>query len=167
MTDASTPSAPEPPPFLIALGEKLGLPSLDFNAHGVCRLVLNDERLIDINWDAERQRVVLYGEVGELDQKDFGKWLPILMQANISPEANGDGWLALDEASGNTVLLCALVYGESLEPEGFLKRFVSFLDVMDPWAERLRREPARAPEAEDTLVSEHGSEVEVDLDDRA
>lgn len=123
--------------FIAQLALRLELPQLAFNDEHVCRLVLDEQYVIDLEWveqdDAIHAYAVLHSRAKELEPR-FGE----LLAANLFGRATHDAVLALD-AARNEILLTRKFALEHLEIECFLKQFESLVESVATWSRRLEQ----------------------------
>ncbi len=130
--------------LLSALGAHIGLPGLELNADHVCRLVLDDTVIIDIEHQPGTDNVQAFSVVGP-HPGDNVVLLQKLLAANLFGQGTGGAILALDEERGE-VLLSHPFDLSTTTTERFISTLEGYVGYVQAWmteiTEILDQEPA-------------------------
>ncbi len=120
--------------FLEQLGRELGIADLSFNFENVCRLIVGEDVVIDLEYLEEDQVIQAFSSLGSPPVGEPA-WRELL-SANLFGGGTGGATLALD-AEQNEVILFRSFDLETLEIQKFLRDLNSMTDAAEFWTERL------------------------------
>ena len=126
------------PDELIAhLRAELELDDLEFNSVNVCRLLVDDDVEIDLEYVAEDDALYCYSVVGTtFDEGQRKDWAEVLLAANLFGRDTGGASFALDDETDD-ILLCRVFDMADLSADRFLRQLEEFSSVSVYWVERL------------------------------
>ena len=133
-------SAIDTQPFLAAIAEQAGLPSLTLNDQNVCCLSAPGEIDIQIEADAESGQVLLLAPLGPLGEDASGGASRSLLAANFLFQGTRGESLSLDPDS-RIVFLCAALELASVDTDFAVNWFIRFADTARHWRSRWQSQP--------------------------
>ncbi len=137
--------------FLAALGNTIGTPDLEWNEENVCRLILDDRLVIDLEKAPDSNMVQIYAVVG-VDPGDNATVLRHLLSANLFGQGTSGAVLGLDEDRGE-ILLTQKVDTALLSAEEAVTRLEAFVNYAEAWTHELL-DLAGSAEGEDSSAEE-------------
>lgn len=95
--------------ILSSLGDFLGIPDLQFDEEdNTCRFQFNEELVIHLTFDEERQELMIHSLVGQLPKEDRAQIVEQLMEANLFWTGTRGATMSLDRESGQVIIANAL-----------------------------------------------------------
>lgn len=144
-----------PDQLISELAAKLQLPELAFNDEHVCRLVMDDHYIVDLEWVESRQALHVYSVIhpraSELQHR-FAE----LLAANLFGRATCDAVLALD-IERDEVVLNRRFELERLDMDGFMHQLDLFSDAVSHWTERLQQQHQPADDPQKHSSTDHSA----------
>ena len=133
-------------------GRTVGFEDLELDAEGYCCLVIDNDLVINIEFDEPGARLMLYSKVGR-PGPDRPKALTEIMQANYLGRGTGGATLGLQPESG-AIVLSREVPVAGLDVPGFSTALERFVNMAEAWSRRLAEpsSPAQPPAASDLPV---------------
>lgn len=121
-----------------ALGRRMGVAGLAFNAEGVCRMVFDGRHVIDCERCGEtgQQQAYLYSVIARQPAEGREALYQRLLAANLFGRETGDAVLALDAVAGE-VLLQQKFDAEGLTEDAFATLVERFVDRVEHWSDAL------------------------------
>ena len=124
--------------FIERLATKLELPKLTFNSESVCRLVLDDQFVVDLEWVEDDNAIYVYSVVhnraSEVSDR-FGE----LLAANLFGRGTNYAVLGLD-VEREEILMTRKFRLKDLNLDWFLEELESFVKAVSEWSLRLDRD---------------------------
>ena len=126
-----------PDELITHLRAALGLDDLEFNSVNVCRLLVDDDIEIDLEFVAEDDALYCYSVVGTtFDENQKRDWAEVLLAANLFGRETAGASFALDEETDD-ILLCRVFDMVDLSADRFLRQLEEFSNVSSYWSGRL------------------------------
>lgn len=126
----------KPSDLLQNLGQVIGLPGLNFDEHGTCRLEVGGNLLIDLEHTAQDGLLHLYAVVGTLPETGRDAIYEKLLAANLFGAGTQGASLAVD-IDERQILLCRQFPEDQLEPPEFQALLERFVLAVKFWTEEL------------------------------
>lgn len=141
--------------FIAQLATRLGLPQLKFNEEYVCRLILDDQYVIDLEWVEQDAAVHAYAVLNSRASELHPRFAELLA-ANLFCRATHGAVLALDRARDEILLIRRFTL-EHLDMEWFVRQLESLVDSVATWSQRLdeRHSHQKNEDDEDSSLSDH------------
>lgn len=113
------------------LGGRLGLDGLDFNHEGVCRLVFDENLVIDLETVGD-ESLNIYSAVCRVPDGKRESLYELLLAANMTGKISGNGFFAVD-FSTQEVLLQTSYHAYDADVQRFVDMLESFLNDVEHW----------------------------------
>ncbi len=120
--------------FITQLRQQLGMSELNFNQDGVCRLIVDQQLLVDIEW-VDDGNLQVYAALGGSRALQPAQ-LRDLLHANAYGQGTGGATLAIDE-DADEVLLQRAYQPAALEMFAFIADLESLINYAQQWTRRL------------------------------
>jgi hypothetical protein len=124
-----------PDQFITQLATRLELPHLAFNEEHVCRLVLDNRYVIDLEWVEQDAAIHAYA-VLQMRATELAPRFAELLAANLFGRGTWGAVLALD-VDRDEVLLSHKFSMRYLKIEEFVQQFEMFVESVAAWTKRL------------------------------
>ena len=121
--------------FIQQLGGELGLPDLQFSEDLTARLVVGEDVVVDLEWNADTQTLHIYSALGHVGEENAGLMREML-SANLFGVGTTGAVLAIDDAQ-REVVLCREFETETLDVPRFAGQLKSFVERAAYWTERV------------------------------
>ncbi|MEJ0015041.1 MAG: type III secretion system chaperone [Acetobacteraceae bacterium] len=118
-------------------GQTTGIDDLSLDDGGYCCLVIDQDLVINVEFDEAGQRLLLYSAVGRPDADR----LPLLMEANYLGQGTDGGTLGLQPGTG-LLVLSREVPVVQLDVPVFHAALERFVNAAETWTGRLREAAA-------------------------
>jgi Tir chaperone protein (CesT) family len=129
--------------ILHELGQRLKLGPLELDEFGLCQLVFDKELAVDIQVLRGEEAVFLTASVCPMPDADREAFFRTLLEANLLGQGTGNGYLAIDPAFEEVVLLRRLE-PEHLDVSRLEHELQLFVDVLAAWRGRMQGSQAPA-----------------------
>lgn len=124
---------------LAAIARAAGLNTLAFDQAGVCRLMFDQKRVVDIErLDGHGHEAYLYAVVGPVPAQDREALYADLLGANLFGRETGEAVLALDAVAGE-VLLQQKVDVVDMDESRFVSLVEAFVHTLEHWQDRFEQ----------------------------
>lgn len=144
-----------PDHFIAALAARLQVSELVWNDEHVCRLVLDDNYLVDLEY-VERDQLIQVYSVVHAHAAELPARFVDLLTANLFGVATNGAVLSL-HLERDEIVLHRTFNLERIDIEWFARELDLFSDAVADWSQRLRRhhpeEAAEAPSSGDDAAS--------------
>ena len=130
--------------LLAALGAKIGLPDLAPNEDNVCRIVIDDTVVIDMEHQPGTDNFQAFAVVGG-DPGGNVALLRKLLSANLFGQGTGGSVLGLDDQRGEILLTQGFDLSTTTEV-AFVAKMESFSDYVRSWLDEVNEELDSASE---------------------
>lgn len=132
---------------LAELGSFLGLGTLAFNEHGLCRVRFDDRLTVDFEADADERTLHLVGSLGVAPRGEQSEpILESLLHANFIGCGTGGAYFAIDLANGELLFTKSLP-AHRLSFSALVAGVESFVNFYQGWSEKLADQPAASGSA--------------------
>lgn len=118
-----------------ALRRETGLPSLHIDPNNLCRLIFQDETIVNVEAPSGSEVVFLHSPVAKLPPDGREAWFAELLSANLFGRDTGDASLGLD-APMEEILLFQKINLSKIEAQEFIDIFDNFFKVVQYWKNR-------------------------------
>jgi hypothetical protein len=139
--------------FITRLATRLDLSKLAFNEEHVCRLLLDNRFVIDLEW-VERDAAIHVYAVLSTRASELRSRFAELLAANLFGRATHDAAIGLD-AERDEILLMRKFELESLDLDCFVRRLESFVDSVSIWSRRLEQTQGQLELTEEPALIDH------------
>ena len=145
--------------LLNALGETLTVGALTLDERtNSCVLVFDDTLIINIEFDAQTQRLVLSSYLHELPATGAEPLLRELLAANLYWHRTGGATLCLEEGTGGVILAYAHSVSD-LDGASFEALVENFANQAERWTRRLTEAAQQAPQVQAAPQDRPGTPV--------
>jgi hypothetical protein len=124
-------------------GKTIGLDDLELDAAGYCCLMIDNNLVINIEFEEPDARLLLYAKVGR-PGPDRAAALTAILEANYLGRGTGGATLGLEPESGSIVLSRDLAIA-GMDVPGFSDALERFVNTAEVWSKRLGEASASAP----------------------
>src|SRR3990167_3999563 len=131
---------------LSSLGDFLGIPDLQFDEEdNTCRFQFNEELVIHLTFNEEKQELMIHSLVGQLPEEDRAKMVEQLMEANLFWAGTRGATMSLDRESSQVIIANTLspydANGSLLSGESLAKTMVYLAEMNLHWGTFLKKGP--------------------------
>lgn len=131
------------------LGERLGIPELSLNGHGLCRIRLNDSIVIDFEEDDTKNWLHVYAALTDDTANLSKKTLLKLFRAHYLFNDTEHSSFGLDADDRLCIFMRAPI--QEMAEELWMEMFEAFFSAYIEWKEKLSGEASEEPLSSDEL----------------
>ncbi len=132
-----------PDNLLADLGQRMGLPNLKFNEHGLCRLAFDTTILIDVERGDDPQSVHLYSVLAPIPAEGREALFERLLTANLFGHETGGATFGLDLLN-NDIVLSRTLDTTRLDGNDFAAQVDVLVNAVENWSKQLAAAPESA-----------------------
>ncbi|MEW4561530.1 type III secretion system chaperone [Bremerella sp. JC770] len=140
--------------FLTELRNRLDVPSLEFNREMVCRLLVDNEFVVDLEWDDTAKRLYLYS-VASSSARQLKEQYFELLAANHFCLSRGDAVVSID-VERDEVLLVHTLETPAIDMDSFMNLLGRFIERIGVWKTMLLQSVHATP-ADQSSPTDSGS----------
>lgn len=134
--------------LLNALGLAMGIEGLSFDEQGCCRLIFDDQRLVELRISQAQQRIYISCQVHATATSSQTN---LLLQANAWGAGAAGGWFALNE-SGQIYLQQYNEHAGEAAAAKLLDQIDALLNCTETWEQRLNQAHSEPTAAAPTFM---------------
>jgi hypothetical protein len=138
--------------LLRELGSIMGLASVELDERNACRLIFDNNFVVDLEASDDAQVLHLVGTIGNVPADADIRFMRGLLSANFMGQDTGNAALALDELN-NEIVLYQRVHVDSFDVSGFVSELEAFVNRLEEWQSRLKA--SFAPHAFDEIPQDN------------
>lgn len=120
------------------LGKQLNISKLSLNASGVCRLVIDERLVIDIEADEINENVRLVSVIGSISEKQESGFYEELLYANFSGIQGSENIFGADHVAHEVIMFSRLDMSET-DQKIFGERLESFINDVEYWLNKYEK----------------------------
>jgi len=135
-------------------GGLIGLPKLALDGGGRCSLLIGDTQTLEFMFDAGRDALVVYADLGGIEPHRAKELYPLFLEANLLWGGTSGATLSVsDDAPPRTILAQPFAWRES-SAESLHEIVEEFLKTTNLWREVIQDLPVESPAAPPRQLSD-------------